>query len=64
MLDLKDLQEEEAESFEIHKLPAYQDTHIPYIYVYIHILMNTYDYLYTCTCIKFKILQKATENKL
>lgn len=44
MLDLKDLQEEEAESFEIHKLPAYQDTHIPYIYAYIHIF-NEYIWL-------------------
>lgn len=33
MLDLKELQEEEAGNFETPKLPAFQDTHTFYMYV-------------------------------
>lgn len=46
MLDLKDLQEEEAESFEIHKLSAYQDTHIPYVYTHFNEYMWLLIYMY------------------
>lgn len=60
MLDLKDLEAEEADNFETHNLPAYQDTHIPHVFqmCMYTFLMNTYDSSHMCTCIKFKILQK------
>lgn len=62
MLDLKVLQE--AENFGTHKLPACQDTHIPYVFhmrIYTF-LMNTYDYSYVHMH-KIENLAKMHENK-